>query len=122
MAFLVRDWDDLQLAYLLLKDCPKNSQKLVDLKRLIREYNRDVNEETCVKIIKDYGIDGYISLEMLPEDIDNEADAICYFENRRTYTCPPSMYDCTGALMTNWFKVFKRNGRYWAYHSVSCDV
>ena len=77
MAFLVRDWDDLQLAYLLLKDCPKNSQKLVDLKRSIREYNRDVNEETCVKIIKDYGIDGYISLEMLPEDIDNEADAIC---------------------------------------------
>ena len=34
----------------------------------------------------------------------------------------PSMYDCTGQAFTNWYKIFKRRGQFWAYHSVVFDV
>ncbi len=33
-----------------------------------------------------------------------------------------SQYDCTGCLFTEWFKVFRRRGRWYAYHCIGMDI
>lgn len=93
---------------------------IVDTKRAIRLYtHREVDYDR--RIIKDNGMDGYISLERLPADIRDMEEAKRFFERFMTYEYQPSPFDCTGQAMTNWFKVFPRNGGFYAYHSVSFD-
>lgn len=99
----------------------KLTQCIVDLKRSMRAYShREVDYDR--RIIKDNGMDGYVSLERLPADIRDLEEANRFFERFMTYEYRPSAYDCTGQAMTNWFKVFPRNGGFYAYHSVSFDV
>lgn len=74
------------------------------------------------RIIKDYGIDGFVELVCLPEVISSKESADEFFEEFMRMECEPSMYDCTGQAFTNWHKTVKRRGNYWVYHSVSFDV
>ena len=99
-------------------------EKIVELKRKMRRYLRQKAEAMPYerRIIKDYGIDGFVSLERLPDDFKDVDEAREFFEQFRTCEYVPSMYDCTGQWFTNWFKVIKRNGGYYAYHSVSVDI
>lgn len=97
------------------------AQTIIETKRAIRLYtHREVDYDR--RIIKDDGMDGYISLERLPDDIRDLEEANRFFERFMTHEYQPSMYDCTGQAITNWFKVFPRNGGFYAYHSVSFDV
>ena len=125
----VRNNKDLRVAYEILSfakahgfDKPENmSQLIIDTKRAARQYtHREVDYDR--RIVKDYGIDGYVSLERLPADIRDLNEANRFFERFMTHHYQPSAYDCTGQAMTNWFKVFPRNGGFYAYHSVSFDV
>ena len=125
----VRNNRDLRVAYEILSfakangfDKPeKMSQLIIDTKRAARQYtHREVDYDR--RIVKDDGIDGYISLERLPADIRDLTEAESFFERFMTCHYRPSAYDCTGQAMTNWFKVFPRNGGFYAYHSVSFDV
>ena len=123
----VRNNQDLRVAYEILsfaKTLPETqnmSLLIIDTKRAVRQYtHREVDYDR--RIIKDYGIDGYVALERLPADIRDEAEANRFFEQFMTCEYRPSAYDCTGQAMTNWFKVFPRNGGFYAYHSVSFDV
>ncbi len=94
---------------------------LVDLKRNLRQYaHRDTGVDR--RIIKDEGMDGFISLERLPDGIEDLDEAEAFFERFMYFPCPNSMYDCTGRPFTSWFKVFKRNDKFYAYHSVGVDV
>lgn len=96
------------------------AQCIVDTKRAIRLYtHREVDYDR--RIIKDDGMDGFISLERLPADIRDQEQAKEFFERFMTHHYRSSAYDCTGQAMTNWFKVFPRNGGFYAYHSVSFD-
>ena len=96
-------------------------KRVVELKRNLRRYaHRETGSER--RIVKDYGIDGFVALERLPDDFKDVEEARQFFERFMTYEYRPSMYDCTGQWFTSWFKVFKRNGGYYAYHSVSVDV
>lgn len=45
-----------------------------------------------------------------------------WFMWNRYMTATPSQYDCTGQLFTNWFKLTRRRGHWFAYHSISRDV
>lgn len=90
------------------------------LKKAIRGYTHRPSHEDV--IVKDYGIDGFLIRFPLPDYIDSKAMAKAYFEDRCEYHYRPSPYDCTGQLFTRWYKLFLRNGRWWAYHSVGCDV
>ena len=93
---------------------------IIDLKKSMRAYaHREIGYES--RIVKDDGMDGYISLERLPDDIRDLEQAKEFFERFMTHHYRPSAYDCTGQAMTNWFKVFPRNGGFYAYHSVSFD-
>ena len=103
------------------------------VQKLKRELRRWAHRDTRVKnvgmgfmvesrIVKDYGIDGFIALLALPEVIDTEEDAQEFFKDFIRIDYRPSMYDCTGQAFTSWHKLFKRNGRFYVYHSVGMDV
>lgn len=85
---------------------------------------------TCERrIIKDYGIDGYIEIVSIPEVFDEIEDsktdgpgAESFFRDFIEIQAVPSAYDCTGQSFTEWHKLVKRNGQYWAYHKVAIDV
>ncbi len=108
----------------------------IELKRSLRQYARrkavyDVGLGfTCERrIIKDYGIDGYIELVSIPtvfdtlEDSDaNGPGAETFFKDFIEKRAYQSMYDCTGQAFTSWYKIFKRQGQFWAYHRVAVDV
>lgn len=74
------------------------------------------------RIIKDFGMDGFIELVRFPEYVDTLAAAEEFFDAYIYRECRASMYDCTGDSFTNWRKIFVRRGEYWCYHSVSFDV
>ncbi len=121
--FPIKNKDDLRTAYdylSMLKEFHRPAQKQDEVKRAIREY---INiEKSFERIVKDYGIDGYILLMELPEFLESKEDAEEYFEERHVIHAIPSIYDCTGQAFTSWYKIFKRRNRFFAYHSVSFDV
>lgn len=120
--FKINSYTDLKVAYELLDIAYESgrSARADDLKREIRAFiHRPVSER---RIIRDYGIDGYVELLPLPEHLETVEDAVNYFEDYEYRHYYPSAYDCTGQAFTNWYKVFRRRGRFWAYHSVAVDV
>lgn len=74
------------------------------------------------RIVKDEGMDGYVELVSIPEVFDTAEDADEFFKDFLEIQCCPSMYDCTGQAFTSWYKIFRRAGQFWAYHSVGFDV
>lgn len=73
-------------------------------------------------LVKDEGIDGYVELVHLPKHCTTYDEAKEFFDEYLWLERPHSMYDCTGELFTCWRHIFKRNGEYYAYHSVARDV
>lgn len=74
------------------------------------------------RIVKDYGIDGFLELVMLPDSINSEENAKEFFHEHMYIEPINSMYDCTGRVFTGWYKLFNRNGRFISYHRVCMDV
>ena len=66
--------------------------------------------------------DGYTELVTIPEVFDTEESADEFFKDFIWMDSPHSMYDCTGKAFTSWYHLFKRNGRFCAYHRVAMDV
>ncbi len=125
----VRNYSDLKVAYEILSiykelisehgKTERVEERIAEQKREIRKFHKQSNDR---RIVKDYGIDGYVVLIELPETLGNMQDAEEYFEEREAISAMPSIFDCTGQAFTSGFKVFKRRGRFMAYHSVSFDV
>ena len=113
------------------KDADKRLVKeyTIEIKRELRKWaHRDTRVDSFFdgdirrRIVKEYGIDGFVELVELPDDIDNEAYADKFFHEYVYMEPVNSMYDCTGRAFTSWYHLFKRNGRFCAYHKVSMDV
>lgn len=125
MSMTVRSKEDLRLAYWLLLeykkegkgDCPKAGE----LKKTIRSY---LHLPHSTEIVRDNGIDGYTSLMQLPEFLDDASkeEAVEWFEHECYIEPTYSAYDCTGRPFTSRYKVFRRRGHWFAYHSVAFDV
>lgn len=92
------------------------------VKREIREFNRRPASDSC--IVEERCCDGYIELVQLPAKLDDahKADAADWFRANRYLEFFPTPYDCSGQKFTNWFKLFRRRGHWFAYHSVGIDV
>ena len=117
-------------------DTESRRERVIELKRNLRQYaHRDTNTFDvgmgfmCERrIVKDDGIDGYTELVSIPEvfdTLDDDGDnpgARTFFKEFLEIHARPSMYDCTGQAFTSWYKLFKRRGQFWAYHSVCFDV
>lgn len=119
-------YEDLSLWNNILElynvDKSKVEKQIKDIKQKIREYDRPKEDSFNYRIVKTYGIDGYIELVELPAYVDNMEYAK---EFTAEYIRIPSFscaYDCTGRCFTNWTKVFERNGKFYCYHSVGFDV
>lgn len=123
--------DDFRLGYELIKLVEERfnepdgktlarKERIDNLKRELRKWSHRKPEER--RIVKDYGIDGFVELRPLDYDFDSTEEAEEYFREYLFLRCRPSMYDCTGQWFTEWFKVFKRHDRWWVYHSIGIDV
>ena len=95
---------------------------LADVKREIREFTHRAASRS--HIVRDDGIDGYVELVQLPEALDEAHKVVAadWFRANRYLEFLPTPYDCSGQKFTNWFKLFCRQGHWFAYHSVSVDV
>ena len=91
------------------------------IKREIRNYNNRPAPDVHI-ICADY--DGRLELVQLPDELDkaHKADAADWFRNNCYLEAYNSPYDCTGQEFTNRYKLFRRRGHWFAYHSVSRDV
>ena len=136
---MIRNLEDLRTKYeyLLLANKLKNEVSSIDIdryndfineiKKEIRDYYKEKEEERKEWLIKDDGIDGGIVLFELPSEInsvkiDSFELAKEYFEVYEYRRCRPSMYDCTGDSYTSWYKIIKRNNKFYAYHYIGFDV
>lgn len=95
---------------------------MVEVKREIRAYAHRPAADT--RIVEERGCDGYIELVQLPDELDKAHKEIAadWFRANRYLEFYPTPYDCSGQKFTNWFKLFRRRGHWFAYHSVSIDV
>ena len=138
-VFTVRSIEDARWAYRAINDFNDLYSKgvdkeivgelIADTKRNIRKWNKcDLSVSYCgngyikTKIVKDYGIDGFIELVEMPGHIRTESEAERFFKDHLYLHYHPRDYDCTGQSFTGWYKLFKRNGKWFAYHSVNVDV
>ena len=135
---MIRDSEDLRFKYatlLWLKkikdkyyslDIDSYNDSVKEIKREIRNYYKREGERK-ERLIKDYGIDGSIVLFELPSEInsvkiDSFELAEEYFKAYEYRRCRLSMYDCTGDSYTVWYKIIKRNNKFYAYHYIGFDV
>lgn len=131
--FEITDAEKLRDAYTLLAfirdDVPNTAEMksglaafMVSIKKEIRAYNNRPAPDS--RIVEEYGIDGYIELVQLPNELDeaSNADAAEWFRENRYCKFFPTAYDCSGQRFTNWYKLHLRCGHWFAYHSVSFDV
>lgn len=93
------------------------ADRLLNLKRKARQIARREYWPRAVE----FDSEGGTVLEKLP-GCASEADAVEFFERNVFKEYIPSPFDCTGQIFTNSFKVFKRGGEWYAYHSVCRDV
>lgn len=117
-------------------DTEGRRERVIELKRNLRQYaHRDTHTVDvgmgflCKRRIISDDYDGYIELVSIPEvfdTLDDDADgnpgARTFFKEFLEIHARPSMYDCTGQAFTCWYKLFKRRGQFWVYHSVGLDV
>ena len=121
IGYEIRNREQLSVAYLLLRWAKeRNTERdMVEAKRAIRTFNRKpVSERRIIR--SDF--DGAVVLLPLPEFVKDEESANKWFVENEYKRYRPSMYDCTGQPFTSWYKLFRRNGKFWAYHGISMDV
>lgn len=108
-----------------LIDTAPADRQIKMLKRSIREYNRQQDENMENRRIVKSNDDGsgYIELRRLPVSAISDAESVNeYF--RACYVIPEfnSQYDCTGKPFTVWYKLFIRYDYWYAYHYIGFDV
>ena len=138
---MIQNSEDLRIKYelLLLLNRFKNENEsdildmdsyndyVYKIKKEIRDYYKEREKDRKEWLIKDDGIDGGIVLIELPSEInsvkiDSFELAEEYFKAYEYRRCRPSIYDCTGQSFTIWYKIIKRNNKFYAYHSIGFDV
>lgn len=114
----------LRCAYELLNICreigySEEGEKIKEIKREIRKYHKIHKKE---KLIRNDGIDGYVTLIELPDYLENKEEAEDYFGEHHAICAKTSAFDCTGQAFTSGVHIFRRRNHWMAYHSVAFDV
>ena len=115
---------ELRTAYEILsiladRPADKVKQHADRIKKAIREY-RDRPADSGRVVSSDF--DSMVVVIQLPKHLQTAEAADAYFMDHYYREAYPSMYDCTGQIFTTWYKIFKRRGLFWAYHSTAMDV
>ena len=126
MARDIHDYDSLKEAYddlLMFERFSGRSERVeefvIQLKRDIREY---VNRVSDCHIVRDE-FDSFIELVELPDYTSgySEERALLWFKMYRSYRLFDEL-GCGGQFFTTGVKLFRRRGRWYAYHFVSVDM
>ena len=124
----IHDYDSLKEAYndLLMFERfpgPVRSERVEDfviqLKRDIREY---IHRDSDYRFVGDE-IDSFVELVVLPDYTADysEERALLWFKMYRSYRLFDEL-GCGGQFFTTGVKLFRRRGRWYAYHFVSLDM
>ena len=123
----IHDYESLRQSYLdllLFKQCgPVRSERMESyvrqLKHDIREYNRQSSGSRV--IIGEF--DHIVELIELPAETSgfSEAEAAAWFDANRAYHISFTL-GCSGQYFTTYVKLFRRRGRWFAYHFISVDM
>ena len=128
--YSIKNVEDLKNAYntlMLLKkkngENSGNSRAVNLMKQEIRFFNRTESAKMSKRVIRDYGKSGYITLEELPHTCEGTPDIRAvevWFECCRVKTCnhTESRRKVSCEPFTMWYKIVKRNGKYYAYHRI----
>ena len=130
MARDIHDYDSLKEAYndLLMFERfpgPAHSERVeefvIQLKSDIREY---IHRDSDYRIVRDE-LDSFVEFVRLPEELAScsKEEALEWFYMYRAYR--DDFYDgmgCSGQFFTTSVKLFRRRGRWYAYHFVSVDM
>lgn len=95
-------------------------EQVIETKRKIRKLTRKNNDDR--RVVKHYDDGSFIELIKLPDYITDMEMAKDWFDENEKREYIPSPYDCTGQAFTEWCKIFQRNGRFMAYHSIGLDL
>ncbi len=98
-----------------------NNEVIIQYKRGIRNFFKREMQKDARRIV-DWDETSVIWLLELPIEIKTKSQAENWFQYNERLEYVPSIYDCTGQQFTAWYKLFKRNGRWWCYHYVALDV
>lgn len=120
--FTISNDKDLRLAYSLIRISNVPDSFIVSLKKEIRRINAIKQENNNIPTYLSESLDHYIEKIKLPEKIKDKESASNYFIKYYYLHYTPTYYDCTGQRFTNWYKIYKMNNRWVAYHSVSVDI
>lgn len=82
--------------------------EIIKKKRKIRDIYKQENEKPERHIVHDNGIDGYIELLQLPEEITTRETADEWFQYNKYMEYVPSAFDCTGQRFTSWYKLVEK--------------
>lgn len=124
----IHDYDSLKEAYndLLMFERfpgPAHSERVeefvIQLKRGIREY---IHRDSDYRIVRDE-LDSFVELVELPDYTADysEERALLWFKMYRSYRLFDEL-GCGGQFFTTGVKLFRRRGRWYAYHFVSVDM
>lgn len=124
----IHDYDSLKEAYndLLMFERfpgPAHSERVeefvIQLKRDIREY---IHRDSDYRIVRDE-LDSFVELVELPDYTADysEERALLWFKMYRSYRLFDEL-GCGGQFFTTGVKLFRRRGRWYAYHFVSVDM
>lgn len=124
----IHDYDSLKEAYndLLMFERfpgPAHSERVeefvIQLKRDIREY---IHRDSDYRIVRDE-LDSFVELVELPDYTADysEERALLWFKMYRSYRLFDEL-GCGGQFFTTGVKLFRRRGRWYAYHFVSLDM
>ena len=92
---------------------------VIQLKRDIREY---IHRDSDYRIVRDE-LDSFVELVELPDYTADysEERALLWFKMYRSYRLFDEL-GCGGQFFTTGVKLFRRRGRWYAYHFVSLDM
>lgn len=124
----IHDYDSLKEAYndLLMFERfpgPAHSERVeefvIQLKHDIREY---IHRDSDYRIVRDE-LDSFVELVELPDYTADysEERALLWFKMYRSYRLFDEL-GCGGQFFTTGVKLFRRRGRWYAYHFVSVDM
>lgn len=121
--------DDVKLAYILLrmreegeaKDWLRNDEHIVNLKKELRRYYRELPAWHKEFLTDDY--DGCWIKVVMPENIRSKEGAEGFYESYLKREWYPSQYDCTGQHCTGHEKYLQRtDGRWIIFFYEAVDV
>lgn len=124
----IHDYDSLKEAYndlLMLERFPgpahseRVEEFVIQLKRDIREY---IHRDSDYRIVRDE-LDSFVELVELPDYTADysEERALLWFKMYRSYRLFDEL-GCGGQFFATGVKLFRRRGRWYAYHFVSVDM